>query len=280
MPGSRPRLSRRGGGHRRGASTSRVALASGEGLRVVIENRSAPPLADLAFVALLPLPALLTGCPSADRTRGAPRPAPPPFDSAAATLFHPPYDVASLPPQDTDSQGGARRSPRRSTDTLALACTTLRTEISARALHSAHGRRSHRPSEPAPRSIPRFWGHPHGWRARPLARRSLAGAASAWRTSASRDQIWPSLAVSSTQRQQGQSACLLDHGAGISETLALARAGPGPRGGDFVVEAASRRAWPARPPGPAGAFQVPSSFLRSYEFKLHAQLRGRQPGGA
>jgi hypothetical protein len=78
-----------------------VAPASGEALRIVIENGSSPPLADLAFVALLPRPALLFALPSAGAgdAQGA-------AEGATATLrfgggraFRPRYDVASLPPQ-------------------------------------------------------------------------------------------------------------------------------------------------------------------------------------
>ena len=74
-----------------------VALqpARGEALRVVIDDGSSPPLDGLAFVALLPRPALLFALPVRDGEQGA----------GVATLrfgggraFRPRYDVASLPP--------------------------------------------------------------------------------------------------------------------------------------------------------------------------------------
>ena len=69
----------------------------------MIENGSSPPLADLAFVALLPRPALLFALPSAP---GAGADARAGTTAATATLrfgggraFRPRYDVASLPPR-------------------------------------------------------------------------------------------------------------------------------------------------------------------------------------
>ncbi len=78
-----------------------VAPPSGEALRVVIENGSSPPLADLAFLALLPRPALLFALPSvaAGDAEGTAQGATATLRFGGGRAFRPRYDVASLPPQ-------------------------------------------------------------------------------------------------------------------------------------------------------------------------------------
>ena len=243
-----------------------VAPASGEALRVVIENGSSPALADLAFVALLPRPALLFALPSTGampmRMGGA--------EATTAILrfgggraFRPRYDVASLPPQ-IPAVGERAQVAEVLYDAARLPAAVLGA-IGANPMFDPQPALAW--AQRAGASLdPRLWSHRRGLEARPspegLSRMRLGVAD----LGVARPDLADLRILDGEQRQW---AYLLERGA-ASETLALASEGPRSRDGVS--------SWTLAPPAaPATADQLTLEIAVPYfdrPFELRARLEG------
>jgi hypothetical protein len=238
-----------------------VGPASGDTLRVTIENGSSPALTDLAFVALLPRPALLFALPSAGgAAEGA----------ATATLrfgggraFRPRYDVASLRPS-LPAVGESAQVAEALYDASRLPAATLGAIVANPAYDPkpalAWAQRAGAALDP------RLWSHRRGLEAKPspegLSRMRLGVAD----LGVARADLADLRILDGEQRQW---AYLLERGA-ASETLALASEGPRSRDGES--------AWTLTPPAaPATADLLTLDIAVPYfdrPFELRSRLEG------
>jgi hypothetical protein len=242
-----------------------VGPASGDALRVTIENGSSPALTDLTFFALLPRPALLFALPSTGGAGEDAAAAP-----AAATLrfgggraFRPRYDVASLLPS-LPAVGERAQIAEALYDASRLPVATLGAIVANPAYDPkpalAWAQRAGAALDP------RLWTHRRGLEAKPspegLSRMRLGVAD----LGVARPDLADLRILDGEQRQW---AYLLEPGA-ASETLALASEGPRSRDGES--------AWTLTPPAaPATADLLTLEIAVPYfdrPFELRSRLEG------
>jgi hypothetical protein len=248
-----------------------VAPGRGEALRVVIENGSSPPLADLAFLALLPRPALLFALSSADGA-GPDGEAGAGTTAATATLrfgggraFRPHYDVASLPPR-LPAVGESAQVGEALYDVARLPAATLGAVV---ANPSYDPQPALAWAQRAGAALdPRLWSHRRGLEARPSAEglsRLRLGVAD---LGVARPDL-ADLRILDGERRQW--AYLLERGAAF-ETLALASEGPRSHDG--------ASSWTLTPPASAvTADQLTLEIAVPYfdrPFELRARLEGEE----